>query len=235
MRKEKKVLTLEQKKLDIDLWIIAIATGLVFVSYSMFSKELSIFAKNDDIHILLRLLAIAGLQYGLAGLGITIVCIYRKIRFKSFGLVKTNLIKAILGTVFCFIPYILFRILSGQFVSYQPFSVLMTGDVLQSSFPVSWIGMIIIAIAWGFFEGFNYVVIGDIINKRYPSKRWWIDIGAIACAIMCVVFHPFSTTFLGLIEILVNVIAIYGMLLVKKKTGNAWGCVFAFCLIWNAI
>ena len=30
-------------------------------------------------------------------------------------------------------------------------------------------------------------------------------------------------------------IAIYGMLIVKKKTGNAWGCVLAFCFIWNAL
>ena len=39
----------------------------------------------------------------------------------------------------------------------------------------------------------------------------------------------------GIIEIITTFIAIYGMLLVKKKTGNAWGCVFAFCLIWNAM
>ena len=29
--------------------------------------------------------------------------------------------------------------------------------------------------------------------------------------------------------------AIYGMLLVKRETGNAWGCVAAFLLIWNAL
>lgn len=30
--------------------------------------------------------------------------------------------------------------------------------------------------------------------------------------------------------------SVMGMaLIVKKKTGNAWGCVFAFCFIWNAM
>jgi hypothetical protein len=29
-------------------------------------------------------------------------------------------------------------------------------------------------------------------------------------------------------------LAIYGLLLVKRRTGCAWGCVFAFCFIWNA-
>lgn len=231
----KKELTLEQKNLDMDLWIIAIVTGVVFMCYAMFSKELSAFMKNMDIPVLVRLMAVAGFQYGLAGLGITIVCIIRRLSFKNFGLVKTNSVKAIVGTVICFLPYILFRIISGQFVAYQPFSVLMTEEVLQSGFPISVIGMLIIAIAWGFFEGFNYAVMADIINKRYPSKKWWIDIGAIVCVIMCILFHPFSTSILGIIEILVNIVAIYGMLLVKKKTDNAWGCVFAFCFIWNAM
>lgn len=116
-------------------------------------------------------MVVAGFQYGLAGLGITIVCIFRRLSFKSFGLVKNNFFKAIIGTILCFVPYILFRVISGQFTSYQPFSVLMTEEVLQSTVPVAIIGMIIIALAWGFFEGFNYAVVSDIINKRYPSKN----------------------------------------------------------------
>ncbi len=27
---------------------------------------------------------------------------------------------------------------------------------------------------------------------------------------------------------------VYGMLSVKEYTGNAWGCVFIFVLLWNA-
>ncbi len=94
--------------------------------------------------------------------------------------------------------------------------------------------MIIIAVTWGFFEGFNYVVVSNKINKRYPSKSKWYDPGALTCAIICILFHPFSTSFWGIIEILVTFTAIYGMLLVQRKTNNAWGCIFAFCFIWNA-
>ena len=36
------------------------------------------------------------------------------------------------------------------------------------------------------------------------------------------------------LEIITTFLGIYGMLLVRKRTGNAWGCVFAFCCIWNA-
>lgn len=39
----------------------------------------------------------------------------------------------------------------------------------------------------------------------------------------------------GIIEIVTTFIAIYGMLQVRKVYKNAWGCVFAFLFIWNAL
>lgn len=79
----------------------------------------------------------------------------------------------------------------------------------------------------GFFEGFNYVVICEKLSRRYPANKYWLDYGAIACAIVCILFHPLSTSFWGIVEIVATFIAIYGMLIVRKKTGNAWECVFA--------
>ena len=140
-----------------------------------------------------------------------------------------------MGTVICFIPSICYIFVSGQFKGYQPFSILITDDVIASNIPSSILGMILIVIVWGFFEGFNYVVIADKINKRYPTQNQWLDYGAIICAVICLLFHPFNTSFWGIVELITTFIAIYGMLIVKKKTGNAWGCVFAFCFIWNAL
>lgn len=174
------------------------------------------------------------LQFGIAGLGITIVCIFRKENFTYFGLTRKNLFKTIIWTIICFVPSTCYIFLSGQFNGYQPFSILITDDVIASGIPFSILGMALIVLVWGFFEGFNYVVICDKINKRYPTTNQWLDYGAAICAIVCILFHPFSTSFWGIVEIITTFIAIYGMLIVKKKTGNAWGCVFAFCFIWNA-
>ena len=106
---------------------------------------------------------------------------------------------------------------------------------MNSGIPFSIIGMAIIILVWGFFEGFNYAVICEKINIRYPSKNKWLDSGAITCAIICILFHPLSILFWGIVELITTFIAIYGMLIVKKQTGNAWVCIFAFCFIWNAI
>ncbi len=233
MSKEK--ISIEKKRLDVDLWIIVLVTFGVYICYAMTGNQLTAYVKDSEISVVPRLLLNAVVQFGVAGAGITIVCLLRREKFTQFGLRKKNLIKAIFWTIISFIPYICCGCFMGQFDGWKPFSILITKDVLTSGIPFSIIGLAIIILVWGFFEGFNYVVICDKINKRYPSKNQWIDYGAAMCAIVCVLFHPISTTLFGIIEIITTVIAIYGMLIAKKKTDNAWGCVFAFCLIWNAI
>lgn len=230
----KKNLTLEQKKLDIDIWIIVLVTFGVFFLYMVFGNKMMEYILNSDTSIVLRLLINAGVQFGIAGLGITIVCILRKEKFAEFGLIKNNIIKAILYTIVCFIPYILYVFMSGQFEGYEPFSILLTNEVIKSGFPTNILGMMLIILVWGFFEGFNYVVISEKLNRYYSKKSKWVNIGAITCAIICILFHPFSTSFWGIVETITTFIAIYGMIIVKDETNNAWGCIFAFCFIWNA-
>lgn len=232
---KKQELSVELKRLDIDIWIISLVTFGVFLIYAATENQLMNFVKNSNISVNPRLLLNAGVQFGVAGLGITIVCILRKEKFTQFGLTKKNIGKAIVETVICFLPSVCYIFASGQFNGYQPFSILITDDVIKSDIPLSILGMALIVIVWGFFEGFNYVVICDKINRRYSSSNQWLDYGAITCAVICILFHPFSTSFWGIVEMITTFIAIYGMLVVRKKTGNAWGCVFAFCFIWNAV
>ena len=232
---KKRQLSAEEKRLDIDLWIILLVTLGVFFCYAIMGNQIMDFVKDDSISVIPRLFLNAVVQFGVAGLGITIVCIWRKEKFTNFGLTLKNIFKAIFGTIICFIPSVCYTFLSGRFNGYHPFSILITDNVIASGIPFSIIGMFLIVIVWGFFEGFNYAVICEKINRRYPSNNQWLDYGAITCAIICILFHPFSISFWGIVEIITTFIAIYGMLIVRKKTGNAWGCVFAFCFIWNAI
>ena len=111
------------------------------------------YVTNGSIPVIPRLLLNAGIQFGVAGLGITIVCILRKKPFTQFGLIKRNLGKAIIQTILCFLPLIGYVFASGQFEGYSPFSILITKDVLESNVPVSIFGMAIIVVVWGFFRG----------------------------------------------------------------------------------
>lgn len=231
----KKQLALEQKKLDLDLMIIGIATFIVFGIYAVYSNQMKDFITNRSINIVSRLLLNAGMQFGVAGLGIVIVMILRKESFYEYGLQIKNIFKSIIGTAFCFSLLIIYIFASGNFRGYHPLKIMLTDDVLSSGFPINILGMGLILLVWGFFEGFNYAVISDKINKRYHSKSIFLNYGAITCALICLLFHPIHTDFWGIIELITTFFAIYGMLIVQTETKNSWGCIFAFCFIWNAL
>ena len=224
-----------KKKLTIDLWIIALVTIAVYIVYGVFGSRIMSFCKNSDISVWPRLLTAAALEFGIAGLGITIVGLMRKESFASFGLRWENAIKAELWTIVFFLPYILFIFLSGQFEGYEPLSIMVTPDLHKAGIVATIIGTLVIAVVWGFFEGFNYVVICEKINRRFPVKTKFFDWGALVVSIMGILFHPMSFSIQGIIEIVTTFIAIYGMLQVRKVYKNAWGCVFAFLFIWNAL
>lgn len=224
-----------KKKLTIDLWIIALVTIAVYIVYGVFGSRIMSFCKNSDISVWPRLLTAAALEFGIAGLGITIVGLMRKESFASFGLRWENAIKAVLWTIVFFLPYILFIFLSGQFEGYEPLSIMVTPDLHKAGIVATIIGTLVIAVVWGFFEGFNYVVICEKINRRFPVKTKFFDWGALVVSIMGILFHPMRFSIQGIIEIVTTFIAIYGMLQVRKVYKNAWGCVFAFLFIWNAL
>lgn len=226
---------MNKKELDINLWIIALTSFAIYVIYMMIGSRLMAFCKDSSISVWPRLFAAAAMQFGIAGLGITIVSILRNEPFTSFGLVRKNALKAIGGTILCFVPYILYIILSGQFEKYEPLSIMVSPDLHKAGIAATIIGTLIIAVFWGFFEGFNYAVISNIIDRRYPVNCKLFSWGTLVCTLMGILFHPMRFDLLGIIELITTFIALYGMLIIYRQTKNAWGCVFAFMLIWNAI
>lgn len=232
-------LTKERKKqLSQDLWIICIVSFMVLGICMFLNGRMNRFAYDQSINIVLRVFVIGvGAQFGLAGLGITIVCILRKESFRTFGLNTKNLIPALFFSLACCIPDFIYCLSSGKVHAWCPFwDVNTTPELLSSGFPYNVLGMLITALCWGFFEGFNYVVIRDKLSELLPSKYKLLDWGALICAIMCILIHgAIGVTPDAVIEMLVTIFLIYGMLIVRKLTGNAWGCVFIFMVYWNAL
>lgn len=227
-----------KKQLSQDLWIICIVSFAVLAICMLVNDKMKSFVFDPSINIVLRVLVVGvGGQFGLAGLGITIVCILRKEKFQSFGLNTKNLIPALLLSLACCIPDFIYCVISGNVHAWCPFwDVNTTPELLKSGFPYNILGMLITAVCWGFFEGFNYVVIRDKLSELYPSRYKFWDWGAFVCAIMCILVHgAIGVTPDAVVEMLVTIFLIYGMLLVRKLTGNAWGCVLIFMVYWNAI
>ncbi|HHW46851.1 MAG TPA: hypothetical protein GXX17_08115 [Clostridiales bacterium] len=232
----KKNLTVAQKKADIDLWIIIISTFAMLAIYLIFQQNIIAVFKDTTKPILLRTLFAAFFQFGVAGLGITIVSFYRKEPFTKHGLNSRHLLKSIGLSLLCCAPYAAFVLLNNSFNGYMPFQgVMTTKEVLQSGFPTNIIGMAITAVIWGFFEGFNYIFISDKINERYPTKYKYFNWGAFACSCMCILVHGIiGIRPEDIFEMVAVICIIYGMIMVREKTGNAWGTVAVFVLFWNA-
>ena len=116
-------------------------------------------------------------EYGVFGLGITIVCAVRRESFRSFGLKWEKLGVTVLLSALACAPAFVSMLFRNEVHSYLLFqTVNFTKQVLEAGFPVSLVGMVIIAVSWGFFEGFSYVVIAERVNRLFPVRRVWLDV-----------------------------------------------------------
>ena len=234
---KKKELTTKQKNADKDLNIIILFTLIPLIIYLFFGNSIMNFAKTSDINIWLRFIPIILIQFGLAGLGSFIVVCYRKEKLKEYGLEKKNLFKTIILSLIVCIPSLIFLLVNNEIKSYFPLKgCFFTEMFLNAKCPTNLLGYLLIVLVWGFFEGFNYVVISKKINDRYISKNKWINYGAIVCGLICILIHGMIGFDLYTIFFFFSTfIIIYGMLIIKEHTNNAWGCIFIFLLFWNAI
>ena len=161
--------------------------------------------------------------------------LYRKESFRHFGLITKNLVTTLFQSLLVALPLIIFKGITHQINSYLPLqSIQLTKEVMSQSFPSNILAYIFIRLIWGFWEGFNYAVITEKIGIHFPSPYYWLDSGAITCAIFCLLIHGIiGFDIYTLFESLTVFILIYGMLAIQKHNKNSWGCVKPFILIWN--
>ncbi len=228
----------------VDLCIILLTSGVVIAAYLAvmggMSQSGSSGGGSGEVSggsLLLQTLLGALTEYGVFGLGITIVCAVRRESFRSFGLKWEKLGVTVLLSALACAPAFVSMLFRNEVHSYLPYqTVNFTKQVLEAGFPVSLVGMVIIAASWGFFEGFSYVVIAERVNRLFPVRRVWLNAGAAAGGAICLVVHAVlglapETFVVGLCDFII----IYGMLAVRDYTGNAWGCVLIYFFFWNAL
>lgn len=72
----------------------------VFLCYAAMGIQLMDFVADDSISIIPRLLLNAAVQFGVAGLGIIVVCVLRKEKFIHFGLTRKKFLNQSLGQLY---------------------------------------------------------------------------------------------------------------------------------------
>jgi hypothetical protein len=232
----KKQLSETAKKADKDLNIILISMAVPLLIFIFYGNAIMDFCKDTSNNIWLRFIPLMLIQFGLAGFGCVIVMLYRKEHFRDYGLVKSGFLRTVLLSAVVCIPAIIFMLVNNEVNSYLPLQgCLLTREFLACSFPDSVLGYALTILVWGFFEGFNYIVISKKINERYPGNSRYINYGAIVCGVICILIHGMiGLDLYTMFEAITTFIIIYGMLMIKEKTGNSWGCILIFILFWNA-
>ena len=76
----------------------------------------------------------------------------------------------------------------------------------------------------------------ELEEAQKNKEKEGLNYGAIVCGIICILIHGMiGFDLYTIFEALTTFILIYGMLVVKENTNNAWGCILIFLVYWNAI
>lgn len=225
-----------KKSLKNDIAIILAVSGIAAILYITLGGRIMDYGHNPSHPLLLRFLPVFVIQFGMSCLGVLIVLIKNKENLTKYGLVRKNILQSIAGCLLMSIPTVVFLFITNDIHVFLPFQgMFLTKDILNIAFPFNVIGYLVIALTWGMGEGLFYVVLSDKINLLYrPGKIW--NLGAFVCAVIAIVIHGMiGFDIKTLMEALATFILMYGSLIIREKTGNAWGNILIFFVIWNAL
>ena len=219
-----------------DIAIILIVSFVSAVFYIALEGQIMDFGRDLSNPLLLRFLPVLLIQMGMSCLGILIVLLKNKERLSYYVLKKKNTIISIIGCLVVSIPTVCFLWITNDISGFLPFQgMFLTIEILELAFPLNVLGYLVIALILGFGEGLFYVVLADKVNSiKKPIKIW--NLGAFICAIIAIVIHGmigFNAE--TLFEALATFILMYGSLVVREKSDNAWGNILIFFVIWNAL
>lgn len=118
-----------KQKTKTDLLLIFLASLIPMIIYLVFEQSWRSFNSNPNIHFWYKFALQSLIAYCLAGLGFTIVMLWRKEKWSSYGLVTKNTLVSILSSVLVFLPHLIFLILTKGFHGYMP----MSGAIVYDS------------------------------------------------------------------------------------------------------
>lgn len=218
---------------------IAIILSISFVSailYITLGEMIMDYGHDVSHSLLFRFLPVFLIQFGMSCLGVIIVSLKNKETLSKHGLVRKNILQSLIGCLIVSIPTVAFLFVTNDIHGFLPFQgMFLTNDILRAPIPFNAIGYLMIALTWGLGEGLFYVVLADKINFIYNPKKLW-NVGAFICAIISIAIHGMiGFDLAALFEALATFILMYGSLVIRQRTGNAWGNILIFFIIWNAL
>lgn len=218
---------------------IAIILAVSFVSAALYialGGMIMDYGRDLSRPLLFRFLPVFLIQFGMSCLGVVIVLLKNKEKLSEHGLIRKNSLQSLIGCLAASVPTVIFLFVTNDIHGFLPFQgMFLTKEILHASIPLNVLGYLLIALTWGFGEGLFYVVLADKINRIHTPKKFW-NAGAFICAMISIAIHGMiGFDILSLCEALTTFILMYGSLVIRRRTGNAWGNILIFFVVWNAL
>ena len=159
-----------------------------------------------------------------------------KEKLSEHGLVRKNSLQSLIGCLIVSVPTVVFLFATNDIHGFLPFQgMFLTKEILHAPLPFNVMGYCLIALTWGLGEGLFYVVLADKVNMIHKPTAFW-NAGAFIGAVISIAIHGMiGFDILSLCEALATFILMYGSLVIRQKTGNAWGNILIFFVIWNSL
>lgn len=218
---------------------IAIILAVSFVSAALYlTLEGKIMDYGRDLShpLLLRFLPVLLIQFGMSCLGILIVLLKNREKLSTHGLVRRHVWQSLIGCLLTAVPTVMFLFATNDVHGFLPFQgMFLTKEILNAPMPFNVIAYLVTALTWGLGEGLFYIVLADKINLLYPPRSLF-NAGAVICAVISIAIHGMiGFDLMTLLEALATFILMYGSLVIRQRSGNAWGNIMIFFVVWNAL
>ncbi|MDE7204737.1 MAG: hypothetical protein K2O91_23195 [Lachnospiraceae bacterium] len=224
------------KNVKKDIAVILAISFTAAVLYIAFGRMIMDYGRDLSHSLFSRFLPVFLIQFGMSCLGIIIVLLGNGEKLSGYGLCRKNILQSLVGCMIVSIPTVAFLFVTNEIHGFLPFQgMFLTKEILNAVIPFNILGYLLIALTWGLGEGLFYVVLAHKINLIFnPNKVW--NPGAFICAMISIAIHGMIGLDAATIcEAFATFILMYGSLVIREKTGNAWGNILIFFVIWNAL
>ncbi len=218
-------------------FLFALTIAFIVMAYINGSTLAAIYA-NPERSILLRVFIAAVFQFGMAGMAALFVIFHRYETLEMHGLTKERALESVGLSVCCFLPVLAVRLVRGGF-SYEPFKyVPLMKEIGAAGSPNAEFGMALVFLVWGLIQGFAFIVFADKLDqwKIMRTHNPLLSPSALIVSLIFVLTVSIGqTSAAGWPERIAAFLMMYGLILVKRRTGSAAGTVVTFLLLWNMI
>lgn len=219
-----------------DIVLILTVSFVSAAAYLTLGGTIMEYGRDASHPLFFRFLPVFAIQFGMSCLGILIVLVKNQESPAKYGLVRRHIWRSFAGCLLAAVPTLVFLFATNDIHGFLPFQgMFLTKEILRAPVPLNIIGYFVITFTWGFGEGLFYVVLSDKINLLHKPDKIW-NAGAFACAVIAVAIHGMiGFDLLTILEALATFVLMYGALEVRRRTGNAWGNILIFFIVWNAL